>query len=312
MTYIKDLKEHERLTQPLLVKEVKNGTTTKGSPYLSMTLQDKTGFIDAKMWDAKDSDQELVQTGKIINFTFEVLNYKDNLQLRVNRAEKIDENDINLDDFVISSENSEEKRRNIANQLVMSIQNETYKKLVIGVIQAVGDKYFTFPAASKIHHSWFGGLSDHSLSMATLADKICQHYPQLNRDLLVSAALIHDVGKTVELSGPVTTEYTLAGKLEGHISIGNEMLDEVAKKLNLENEEETILMHHMVLSHHGKMEFGSPVVPMLMEAEVLSLIDNMDARITTLTGALASTKEGQWTSKLFSLENRQFFKPNKK
>lgn len=312
MTYIKDLKEHERLTQPLLVKEVKNGTTTKGSPYLSMTLQDKTGFIDAKMWDAKDSDQELVQTGKIINFTFEVLNYKDNLQLRVNRAEKIDENNVNLDDFVISSENSEEKRRNIANQLVMSIQNEIYKKLVIGVIQAVGDKYFTFPAASKIHHSWFGGLSDHSLSMATLADTICQHYPQLNRDLLVSAALIHDVGKTVELSGPVTTEYTLAGKLEGHISIGNEMLDEVAKKLNLENEEETILMHHMVLSHHGKMEFGSPVVPMLMEAEVLSLIDNMDARITTLTGALANTKEGQWTSKLFSLENRQFYKPNKK
>ena len=154
-----------------------------------------------------------------------------------------------------------------------------------------------------------GGLSDHSLSMATIANDLCKHYPQLNRDLLVSAALIHDVGKTAELSGPVTTEYTLAGKLEGHISIANAWLSEVAEKLGLENQEETLLMHHMILSHHGKLEFGSPVAPMLIEAEALYLIDNMDARLTSLKQALDGVKPGQWTSRMFQFENRQFYKP---
>ncbi len=309
MVKISEFEEHMKLLQPLLVKDVKNGTTTKGSPYLSMTLQDRSGTIEAKFWDVKESDQALIQVGKILLFNYEVLLYKDKLQLRVNRVEPIEESEINLEDFVISSDHSENERRDLADSLIQSIQNETYKKLVEGMLEFVGDKYYTFPAASKIHHGWKGGLSDHSLSMATLADDLCKHYPQLNRDLLVSAALIHDVGKTAELSGPVTTEYTLAGKLEGHISIANSWLSEVAEKLGLENKEETLLMHHMILSHHGKMEFGSPVTPMIIEAEALYLIDNMDARLTSLKQALDGIKPGQWTSRMFQFENRQFYKP---
>jgi 3'-5' exoribonuclease len=309
MVKINEFEEHMKLLQPLLVKDVKNGTTTKGAPYLSMTLQDRTGTIEAKFWDVKERDQELVQVGKILLFNYEVLLYKDKLQLRVNRVEPVEESEINLEDFVISSDHTENERRDLADNLIQSIQNEIYQKLVKGMLEYVGDKYYTFPAASKIHHGWKGGLSDHSLSMATIADDLCKHYPQLNRDLLVSAALIHDVGKTAELSGPVTTEYTLAGKLEGHISIANAWLSEVAEKLGLENKEETLLMHHMILSHHGKMEFGSPVPPMIIEAEALYLIDNMDARLTSLKQALDGVKPGQWTSRMFQFENRQFYKP---
>ncbi len=309
MVKINELKEHMKLVQPFLVKDVKNGATSKGSPYLSMVLQDSTGSIDAKFWDVKEADQALVQVGKILMFQFEVLLYKDKLQLRVNRVQPVEQSEINLEDFVISSDYSESERRNLAEDLIQSIQNPTYKKLVEGMLEYVGDKFYTFPAASKIHHGWKGGLSDHSLSMATIANDICKHYPQLNRDLLVSAALIHDVGKTAELSGPVTTEYTLAGKLEGHISIANAWLSEVAEKLGLENQEETLLMHHMILSHHGKLEFGSPVAPMLIEAEALYLIDNMDARLTSLKQALDGVKPGQWTSRMFQFENRQFYKP---
>lgn len=311
MVKIKELKEHMKLQQPLLVKEVKNGTTTKGSPYLSLTLQDRTGSIDAKFWDVKDDESQLIQAGKIVMFHFEVLLYKDKLQLRVNHAEAIDEANVNLDDFIISSDHSEMERRKLAETLVESIQNDTYKKLVKGMLAYVGDKYYTFPAASLIHHGWKGGLSDHSLSMATLADDLCKHYPQLDRDLLVSAALIHDVGKTAELSGPVTTGYTLEGKLEGHISLANAWLSEVAEKLGVEGKEETTLMHHMILSHHGKMEFGSPVLPMIIEAEALSMIDNLDARMTSLKLALDNVKPGQWTSRMFQFENRQFYKPKK-
>lgn len=311
MVKISDLEEKMKLQQPLLVKDVKNGTTSKGAPYLSLTLADNSGMIDGKFWDVKETDQQLIQVGGIYNFTFEVLLYKDNLQLRINRVNPIDEKDINLEDFVVSSEKSETERRRLTKYYVDSIQNEIYSKLVKGMLEYVGDKYYTFPAASKIHHGWKGGLSDHSLSMASLADDLCRHYPQLNRDLLISATLIHDVGKTAELSGPVTTEYTLEGKLEGHISLANGWLSEVSERLGLENEEETILLHHMILSHHGKMEFGSPVMPMVMEAEALYLIDNMDARLTSLKQALDGVKPGQWTSRMFQFENRQFYKPKK-
>ena len=305
MVKINEFEEHMKLQQPLLVKDVKNGTTSKGSPYLSLTLQDKTGTIDGKFWDVKENEQVLIQAGKILKFSFEVLLYKDKLQLRMNHVEEISEDEYNLEDFVISSDHSEVERRSLTQSLIDSIQNDVYRKLVIGMLSYVGDKFFTFPAASKIHHGWKGGLSDHSLSMAILADELCKHYPQLDRDLLVSAALIHDVGKTAELSGPVTTEYTLEGKLEGHISLANAWLSEVS---GVQEREETVLMHHMILSHHGKMEYGSPVAPMIIEAEALYLIDNMDARLTSLKMALDAIKPGTWTSRMFQFENRQFYK----
>lgn len=308
MVKINEFEEHMKLQQPLLVKDVKNGTTSKGSPYLSLTLQDKTGTIDGKFWDVKENEQALIQAGKILKFSFEVLLYKDKLQLRMNHVEEISEDEYNLEDFVISSDHSEVERRSLTQSLIDSIQNDVYRKLVIGMLSYVGDKFFTFPAASKIHHGWKGGLSDHSLSMAILADELCKHYPQLDRDLLVSAALIHDVGKTAELSGPVTTEYTLEGKLEGHISLANAWLSEVSEKLGVQEREETVLMHHMILSHHGKMEYGSPVAPMIIEAEALYLIDNMDARLTSLKMALDAIKPGTWTSHMFQFENRQFYK----
>ena len=308
MVKINEFEEHMKLQQPLLVKDVKNGTTSKGSPYLSLTLQDKTGTIDGKFWDVKENEKALIQAGKILKFSFEVLLYKDKLQLRMNHVEEISEDEYNLEDFVISSDHSEVERRSLTQSLIDSIQNDVYRKLVIGMLSYVGDKFFTFPAASKIHHGWKGGLSDHSLSMAILADELCKHYPQLYRDLLVSAALIHDVGKTAELSGPVTTEYTLEGKLEGHISLANAWLSEVSEKLGVQEREETVLMHHMILSHHGKMEYGSPVVPMIIEAEALYLIDNMDARLTSLKMALDAIKPGTWTSRMFQFENRQFYK----
>ena len=308
MVKINEFEEHMKLQQPLLVKDVKNGTTSKGSPYLSLILQDNTGTIDGKYWDVKENEQALVQAGKILKFNFEVLLYKDKLQLRMNHVEEISEDEYNLEDFVISSDHSEVERRSLTQSLIDSIQNDVYRKLVIGMLSYVGDKFFTFPAASKIHHGWKGGLSDQSLSMATLADELCKHYPQLDRDLLVSAALIHDVGKTAELSGPVTTEYTLEGKLEGHISLANAWLNEVSEKLGVQEREETVLMHHMILSHHGKMEYGSPVAPMIIEAEALYLIDNMDARLTSLKMALDAIKPGTWTSRMFQFENRQFYK----
>ena len=309
MKKIKDYAEKDRLELPLLVKECKNGTTNKGAPYLSLTLQDSSGVIDGKFWDVKPEDCDRIKVGRLALFSFEVLLYNQNLQLRINRVRDIDESSVSLEEFVISSERPESERRSELAEMVASISNSVYRQIVEKMLQRIGISYLTYPAASKIHHSFLGGLSEHSLSMAKLAGVICEHYPQLDRDLLISAALLHDVGKTAEMSGPITTEYTLAGKLEGHISIANGWLSEVIAELHLEDTEEAILMHHMILSHHGHYEFGSPVLPMIQEAEVLCLIDNLDARMNTLKNALDGVKPGAWTAKLFALENRQFYKP---
>ena len=311
MTKISEFQEKQRFCIPLLVKEVRNGTTTKGSAYLTVVVQDNSGTIEGKFWDVKPEDTERIQVGAILNFTFEVLLYNRSLQLRINKCEPADLSKIDFSQFVISSTVPENERKSELERMISSIRNDTYRKLVQGMVDYVGEKYFSFPAASRIHHNFLGGLSEHSLSMAEMADDISRHYPQLDRDLLISGALIHDVGKTAEMSGPVTTEYTLEGKLEGHISLANGWLTEVAGKLDLEGTEEAILLHHMILSHHGHYEFGSPVLPLLQEAEVLSMIDNLDARMNTLQQALGQIKPGTWTPKLFALDNRQFYKPKK-
>ncbi|HCK89145.1 MAG TPA: 3'-5' exonuclease [Erysipelotrichaceae bacterium] len=309
MKKISEFKEKDRLEMPLLVKEVKNGTTNKGAPYLSVIVQDSSGTIDGKFWDVKPEDQKVVKTGKIVMFHFDVLLYNQKLQLRITKAEPADEGAVDMSAFVIASEVSEERRKQQLESFIASIKSPVLQKLVRGMLAKAGEKFFTYPAASRIHHSFLGGLSEHSLSMAEMAENVCGHYPQLNRDLLIAGTLVHDLGKTLEMSGPVTTEYTLKGKLEGHISLANGWLSEVAEELGLEDCEETVLLHHMILSHHGHLEFGSPVVPMLQEAEVLCMIDNLDARMNTLKQALGAIEPGEWTSKLFALENRQFYKP---
>lgn len=309
MTKIGEMVQGQRLTLPLLIKDEKNGTTSKGAPYLTLTLQDNSGTIDGKFWDVKEEDKQQIKVGEVCLLTFEVLDYNHNLQLRINHAEAMDQSQVSMEEYVIASGISEADRREELKKLINSIQNENYRKLVLGMLKKVGEKYLTYPAASRIHHNWLGGLSEHSLSMAQMAMVICDHYPQLDRDLLLAGALIHDVGKTAEMSGPVTTEYTLEGKLEGHISIANGWMTEVADSEGLADSEEAILLHHMILSHHGYQEFGSPVVPMVQEAEVLFLIDNLDARMNILQQALSTTEAGTFTQKIFALDNRAFYKP---
>lgn len=306
---IKDFTAGERMNIPLLVKEVKNGTTAKGAAYLTLTLQDSSGLIDGKFWDVRKEDVDAIHVGHVEAFNFEVLDYNHNLQLRINKVVDLDQSTVPLEEYVISSRIPEAERRRTAEDYINSIENPRYRRLVKEMLKLIGDKYYNFPAASRIHHNYLGGLSEHSLSMAALASSIAELYPQLNRDLLIAGVLVHDVGKTAEMSGPVTTEYTLEGKLEGHISLANGWLSEVAEATGLAGTEEAVLLHHMILSHHGHYEFGSPVLPMVQEAEVLYLIDNMDARLNTLRQALDETDPGTWTQKLFSLDNRQFYKP---
>ena len=168
--------------------------------------------------------------------------------------------------------------------------------------------FLVYPAAVKNHHNYVGGLAYHTLSMARLAESVLAMYPYLNRDLLLAGILLHDLGKTIELSEPVLPEYTAAGNLLGHISLMSNLIDREAVRQKVENTEEVMLLKHLILSHHGKMEYGSPVVPMVPEAEVLTILDNLDARLVMMKDSIDQTLPGMFGPRVFALDNRMIYR----
>lgn len=306
---ISELKEGESITALFLLSSVAKGITNAGAPYLSMVFQDKSGTIDAKLWDVNSQQGELAKAGSILQVNAEVLKYRNALQLRVNSLESPAEENLDLSEFVSSASIPEAELKKIIYETISSIHNPIYKTILEKMIKDNEHDFFQYPAASRIHHDFVGGLAQHICGMLAIAEKLCSLYQSINRDLLVSGIILHDYGKLQELSGAVMTEYTLEGKLLGHISIVQAEIYRIAEELGYQDSEEVTLLRHMVLSHHGSYEYGSPVLPMIMEAECLSFIDNLDARINMMEKALAQVEPGGFTAKIFSLENRSFYKP---
>lgn len=306
---IKDFKEGLRTQTVLLVTSVVRGTTNSGSPYLNIVLQDNSGSIDAKLWDAKPEIIKLVEAGRLYIFNLEIINYKNRLQAKILAVMPAIQDEYDPQEFLASSSMNKDELRNRIDETIVSLNNENIKKIVRSMVIKYEDKFYEYPAASKIHHSFVGGLATHTISMLGIGEAVCRLYPEVNRDLLLGGIILHDLGKTEELSGNMITEYTNKGKLLGHISIVNQSLYETLVQLHLEESEEGLLLQHLVLSHHGHLEFGSPVLPKVLEAEILSQIDNLDSRVNSISQALSEVEPGEYTSKLFYLENRQFYKP---
>jgi 3'-5' exoribonuclease len=307
---INTLNEGDKINTPMLITGLTKGVTTSGAPYISLTLQDQTGTIEAKVWDAKEDQTAAIVLGKVVNINGEVLKYRNALQLRVYSVTALAEGEFDPSDFVSGSDLSLDYMKQRIHGCVASMDDAVIKSICTAVIEYFGEKIFTYPAAARNHHDFVGGLATHMIGMLDIAESLCKQYPLLNRDLLLSGVLLHDLGKIVELSGPILTEYTLEGKLVGHISIMQSLVVEVAKKLGLENAEQVVLMRHLILSHHGEYEFGSPILPMIMEAEILNFVDNIDARMNMFAKALEPVDPGQFTQRVFSLENRAFYKPS--
>lgn len=306
-----DLQDGDRLIIKLLISQVNRGVTNKGAPYLSFVLQDKTGAIDAKFWNVNEQQLDLYRPGMIASFQADVLSHNKQLQLRVLKIEILDRKNEDLTEYVRSSPIHKADLMKEIYSVIANMDNEIYATITKTIVKECEKDFFTYPAASRIHHDFVGGLATHVLGMIRLGNLICDLYPSLDRDLLLSGIILHDIGKITELSGPVITEYTLEGKLLGHISIMNAKVSACAQQLHYDGEEVTML-RHMILSHHGEYEFGSPVLPQLPEAEILHYIDNIDARMNVLDKAFAVTENGAFTQKLFAMENRMFYKAKNK
>lgn len=309
--YIKDFVEGLRINENFLVNQVVKGVSNSGQSYLTISFQDKTGRIDGKIWDSTESDYETFQVGEVVNVIADVLDYRGSLQLKVISVRPMTIGQYNLDDLTISSEIPLPVLKARLNDFLDEIKDPDISKIVREIIKRHYDEFVIYPAASRNHHEYVSGLLEHTLSMANLAKLVASNYKDIDYDLLLGGVLLHDVGKTIELSGPIATKYTTAGKLLGHISIMGAEVLKVAEALGIEGEVPTLLTH-MVLSHHGKMEFGSPVVPMLKEAMLLSMIDDMDAKMKMVEKALDETNEGEFTQRLWALDNNVLYKPVKR
>ncbi|MFR1449094.1 MAG: 3'-5' exoribonuclease YhaM family protein [Beduini sp.] len=290
-----------------IVLNVVNGKTNK-APYLSIIFQDNSGTIDAKLWAATPEQIETITTGKVVRVVGDAIKYNDNVQLKINRIEVISDKESEQVKYLKSAPVSSKDMEAFFRQTISQIENSEIKIIVETLINEQIEKFMIYPAASKNHHEYVSGLAYHTMSMLKLGLSICELYPSLNRDLIIAGVMLHDLGKTIELSGPIVPEYTLEGKLLGHISIAQSMIEVTAKNLNITSEI-PVLLKHMVLSHHGKLEYGSPVLPLIKEAEILSLIDNIDARMNTLDKTLETIEPGNFSKRVFSLENRAFYKP---
>ena len=308
---IYDIPENEQFETYVLIKVAEKRQDRNGKMFIAFTFEDRSGDISGMYWGATEEDVERFQSGLVVHLAGRRESYNGKPQVRINHLRLATDEEPN-DPAMYVDKGPMDKQEMIdeIHTLLDEIDNPTLNQLVRKILNQSAKKFFVYPAAKKNHHAFVGGLGFHTISMLRLAQSIANQYPIINKSLLYSGVLLHDIGKTIELSDPVTTEYTLKGNLIGHISIISEWISKAAKELGIdEDDEDVLLLKHMVLSHHGKQEWGSPVRPHLLEAEVLHHIDNLDASIEMMREAYNRTEPGQFTERIFGLDNRNFYKP---
>ena len=305
------MKKDELFEGFYLIKSAEVRQTRAGKNYLAFTFQDDTGVIEGKLWDAQPHNVEEFTAGKVVHMQGrrEVYNNTPQVNQLTLRLPKAGEpND--PADFKEKPPVDQKEIREYLAQMIFKIENSVWQRVVRSLYSKYDKKFYSYPAAKTNHHAFESGLAFHTATMVKLADAIGDIYPQLNKSLLFAGIMLHDLAKVIELSGPENTEYTVRGNLIGHIALIDEELTKTLMELKIDDsKEEVIVLRHVLLSHHGLLEYGSPVRPKIMEAEILHMIDNLDAEMMMMTAALGLVDPGEMSNKIFALEGRSFYKP---
>ncbi|WP_339033818.1 3'-5' exoribonuclease YhaM family protein [Spiroplasma endosymbiont of Cantharis rufa] len=294
-------------------------TGNNGANYLILNLIDMSGRIEARLWNSIEKDVEELKSGLIVKIEAATNVYRQQLQLKVNSYEIIEEKDykkhkINEEMFSISAPINVESHYAKLIDFITTIDNETYKKITLEILKQYEVEFKTFPAAVSIHHNVVGGLFWHSYSLLMGAKAIREVYKYANIDweLVYCGTILHDIGKVLEMAGKNASEYTDIGKLLGHISIGNTFVSNKAIELGLKDNEDVLKLQHVILASHGKNEYGSPVEPLLIEAVIISSLDSLDARIYKINDELSKVERDAWSSRILSEDGRSYLNHNKK
>lgn len=305
-----DMKIGEDVEFYALVEASQKRFTPNKSAYYSLTLSDGDSSIDARVWDVNLVEKNEVSPGSVFLFNAHINEYAGKAQFVISAIRTVTDEEIKTMKFYRSAPISEEELRLNIKSYIHKIENKVLKNLVVGLISKVSDDYFIYPAAMSMHHNYFSGLAYHIYSMLQLASKFIETYPGMNSDLLYAGVLLHDIGKTKELTGPKTPLYTEQGNLLGHIVIGLQMLANEAAIQNVENTEEYIALSHLIASHHGELEYGSPKEPGIMEAFALHFIDLADSKMAPISAEVLKTKKGTSSAPIASLSRKSIYVPN--
>ena len=297
-----------------LVKLVEQKTSSKGDTYLDFTLGDKDGEINGKLWRYVPSEHGEYKNNDLVKIRGTISQYNGVDQLRIERIRHcIEQDNVAMEDFVQSVAYSSLDMYNELMSIAGDFSDENLKKLVTAIYEDNREALLYWPAAFRLHHAIRGGLLMHTLSIVRLGEMICEVYPFIDKDLLLTGAMLHDISKLEEFvvnEAGIAESYSIEGNLLGHLTMGAVKVNKYAEKLGIDRKT-AMLVEHMILSHHGEPDFGAAVRPMFIEAELLSQLDLMDSRVYEMKEAVAGLNEDDFSARLWALDNRKLYNHNR-
>ena len=311
MKKLRELAVDEEFQMYTLIKSADVRMAKNGKTFIAFTFQDTSGTIDGKFWDASAEEVERFVAGRVVALSGKREVYQGNpqvkiTQLRLAKPEEPSDPTLYMERAPMKKEDMETE----INQTLFEITNPHWNRIVRFLLTKYQKEFFDYPAAKRNHHAYASGLAFHTTSMLRLGKSIVKEYPELNAALLYAGIILHDLGKVIELSGAMSTEYTLAGNLVGHLVLVDEEITKACLSLKIDDQnEDVIILRHMVLAHHGLLEYGSPIRPRIMEAEILHQIDNLDASMQMMLTSIRQAEPGEYTDRIFGMDNRSFYVP---
>jgi 3'-5' exoribonuclease len=309
-TFIKDIRAGDLVDDIFVLSEKTMAQKRDGNNFLNITVSDKTGNIKGVIWDRVDDISAGIASGDFVQVQGTVSEYKGILQLVVKKMASIPADSVNPSDFLPATRRDIDKMFLRLLKITASMEAGHLKKLFEAFFNDTDfvRKFKNAPAAKKMHHAYIGGLLEHTLSMALLADRIVEHYSGVDRDLLLAGAILHDIGKIREFNYKYSIDYSDEGRLLSHIVIGIMMLDEKLEEIEEFPQDQAVLLRHMIVSHHGTREFGSPEPPKTIEAVLLNYIDEIDSKVNGIRDFMTTEDPNEsWTS-YHRLLGRHFYR----
>lgn len=306
---VQSLKDKENVDSLFLVKEKTVAIGKNGRPFMGLQLGDSTGTIDARLWDRVDELSREFEIGDVLKVKGQVQLFQNRKQLIVHKLERVDSSTVNFEEFIPKASRNTEDMLAELTQMVRTMRNDNLRQLILDTLEdpEIRPKILRAPAAKSIHHAWDGGLLEHILSICKIMDFMGTHYPFLNRDLLLFGAIFHDIGKVWELSYDNGISYTDKGRLIGHMQIACELIDKKSSRILGFDDELRDICKHIILSHHGRLEYGSPKRPKFLEAMVVAMIDDFDSKVATVKTLIDGEKgSGEKWSRYNELFDRYF------
>jgi len=304
--FVSNLAQNQELISTFLVTRKELKTKKNGGEYLHLKLSDKTGTINGFLWDNVEEFKDAFSEGDYVKVKAQVREYNGTLQLTLFKARKLEDAEVDAADYLPVSSHDPDTQFGILLEYVHKMENTDLRGLIEKLFSnpALVERFKRAPAAKKLHHAWLGGLLDHTLSLVQLCALASSHYPQLNADLLTAGAVLHDIGKVEEYQYVRSLEISDEGRLLGHIVMEATFVNQMINHLEDFPQELRLQLLHLLISHHGKMEFGSPKEPMTLEALALSYLDDLDSKLQMMQSAMdqEATAQSPWTSFLPAME----------